>query len=458
MKYINSFRLAVVLFLTASLLASCDYEDVNQDPTRPGGDSVPIVAIVPAMQTQTHRNIDAVLGRYAGIITQQWQGFDAQQLQYTAYVIGENDTDNPWNFGLYTGSMRDAADIIDRATLSDALYTRGVAEIYMAINLGLATNCWGNVPYSEAFLGEENLSPKYDDQEELYGVIQQLLTKAIQDLSGNDPAGIQGSLVSGSPENWIQSAHSLKARFYIQQTSVNTNAAQLALDEVALAVKSNASQQDFFFENTQNGGHPLALFGLQRPNTMIIGDYFANLMKDDPRRDLYMAPVDGGNFVYFDGDNPNLYWAQLDSPSPVISYAEVKFIEAEALQRTGGSALQPLKDAIRANMQYLGITAAAIDKYVATITVADLKTIITEKYKAMYGQSPMQVWNDFRRTGLPAITPDPNGTNGNDPSGIIPRRLLYPISERQSNPDAYKEAIDAQGGHLLDNDIWVFPR
>jgi hypothetical protein len=80
-----------------------------------------------------------------------------------------------------------------------------------------------------------------------------------------------------------------------------------------------------------------------------------------------------------------------------------------------------------------------------------------EKYKAMYGQAPIQVWNDFRRTGFPALTPNPDGVNGNNPSGIVPRRLLYPITERQSNPIPYEEAIQAQGGHLLDDDIWVFP-
>lgn len=458
MKYIKSIKKTITCLMAVSLLTSCTYDDVNQDPTRPGGDAVPIVAIVPAMQTQTHRNIDAVLGRYAGIIMQQWQGFDAQQLQYTAYVIGENDTDAPWNSGLYTGSMRDAADIIERATDTDAPYTRGIAEIYMAINLGMATNIWGDVPYSEAFLGEENLSPKYDDQEELYDVIQQLLSMAIEDLSADDPAGIQGSLVSGSPSDWIRSAHALKARFYIQQTSVSENAAQLALEELALAVSSNEQQLNFFFEDTQNGGHPLALFGLQRPNTMIIGDYFANIMNGDPRKDLFMSEIDGGNFVYFQNDNSDLFWSQLNSPSPVISYAEVKFIEAEALQRTGGDGLQALKAAIRANMEYLGIASEAIESYVNEIDEASISTIISEKYKAMYGQSPLQVWNDFRRTGFPEITADPNGSNGNDPSGIIPRRLLYPITERQSNPDAYQNAIDAQGGHLLDDDIWVFPR
>ena len=215
---------------------------------------------------------------------------------------------------------------------------------------------------------------------------------------------------------------------------------------------------NFQWENTQNGGHPLALFGFQRPNTMIIGNFFSDLMIGDPRMNLYMVESTGGNFLYFQAGNPNLFWSNLDSPSPVFSYSETKFIEAEALERTGGDGTAALEEAIRANMSYLGIAAPAIATYLATIPETSIQTIIVEKYKAMYGQSPIQVWNDFRRTGFPNLTPNPDGVNGNNPSGIIPRRLLYPISERLSNPDAYQAALEAQGGHLLDDDIWVFPR
>lgn len=460
MKHIKN-NLVKLAIIGIAVLSSCDYDNVNQDPTRPGGENVPLVAIVPAMETQTHRNIVAVLGRYAGIIMQQWEGVDAQQLQYTQYVIGENDTNNPWDFGLYTGSMRDAADVIERATAQDAPNTRGLGKIYMAINLGLATNVWGDVPFSEAFEGEENLSPKYDDQEQIYQDLQRLLSEAIDDLNAEDPAGIQGSLISNDPELWIKAAHGLKARFYIQQTSVRDDAAALALEQAQLGPQSNAEQLDFFFEDTQNGGHPLALFGFQRPNTMVIDDFFVNIMENDPRRDVYIEEREG-NFLFFQQNNPELFWSQLNSPSPVISYSEVKFIEAEALVRTGGDGTEALNEAIRANMEYLGVPAVQIDSYLAGINLSgstedQIQTIIVEKYKAMYGQSPMQTWNDYRRTGYPDITPNPDGSNGLNPSGVVPRRLLYPISERLSNPDSYEEAIQAQGGHLLDDDIWVFP-
>jgi hypothetical protein len=446
-------------------LSSCDYDDINQDPTRPGGANVEINALVPAMQTQTHRNQSAALARHAGIIMQHWEGSDAQQLQYTAYQIGEDGpgSNTIWEFGFYTGAMRDADDIIKRATERGALHTRGIAKIYMAINLGMATNVWGNVPYSEAFLGEENLSPKYDDQEELYGVLQDLLSGAIDDLNAEDPVGIRGSLVAGSIAEWIKAAHGLKARFYIQQTSVRSDVAQLALEETMMALESNNGQLDFLFENTQNGGHPLANFGINRPNTLIISDSFSTLMENDPRKDFYMQENTGGDFVFFNSNNPNLFWSKLDSPSPVISYTEVKFIEAEAKVRLNEDATVELEEAISANLEYLGISTAQISTYLTTINLSGsmdekIRVIITEKYKALYGQNTVEVWNDFRRTGYPEIVANPNGSNGNNPSGIIPRRLLYPISERLGNPDSYEQAINDQGGHLLDDDIWVFPR
>lgn len=456
MKYFKKHITKITLILLV-VLTACEYDSTNNDPSRPGGDNVPLVAIVPAMQTQTHRNIGAVLGRYSGILTQQWKGVDAQQLQYTQYVISEDDTSNPWDTGLYTGSMRDAVDIIERATTQEAFNTRGLAKIYLALNLGIATNVWGNVPFEEAFLGSENLAPKYDDQEELYTVILGLLDEAIEDLEAQDPVGIQGDLVGASNDQWISTAHALKARFFIQLSSRSGSSPQDALTEIALAMDSNDNQLNFIFENSQNGGHPLALFGFQRPNTMIIGDYFADLMIDDPRQPLYMVEDSGGNFLYFRDSDPNLVWSKLNSASPVISYAEIKFIEAEATERNGGNGESIMEEAIRANMEYLAISSPEIDDYISGINYNGIETIMEEKYKAMYGQAPLQVWNDYRRTGFPDLTPNPDGANGNNQSGIIPRRLLYPITERQSNPGPYQEAIDAQGGHLLDDEIWVFP-
>lgn len=447
-------KIISALILSLSLFSCDDFGDTNLDPTRPGGENVSLVAITPTMQTQTHRNLVAVLGRLAGIFIQQYEGFDAQQVAITQYAVGEGDIANPWEFGLYTGSMRDCVDMIERANAQgDVPHTRGLARIYLAVNLGLTTNIWGDIPYTEAFLGADDLAPSYDSQESIYNIIQTLLDDAIADFGQEDPQGPLGDLVGA---DWVATAHALKARYYMQLSKRDPAAATKALGEIALAFDSNATSPVFSFEGSPNGGNPLALFGLQRPNTLIIAPFFADLMEGDPRRSAYMVSNVDGDQLYFQNGNPDLFWAQFASPSTLLSYAELKFIEAEALLMTGGDSTTAMQEAITANMQFVGIADPDIATYLGTVTGTDLETIIVEKYKAVYGSNPIQAWNDYRRTGFPELTPNPEGANGNNPSGVVPRRVLYPDSERLSNNAAYQAAISAQSGHLLDVDLWAF--
>jgi hypothetical protein len=448
------FNIIIFVFSTIIITSCSDFGDTNLDPGRPGGDNVSLVAITPTMQTQTHRNIVASAGRLAGIVTQQFIGFDAQQVAFTQYAIVEGTLANFWEFGLYTGSMRDCTDMIERSIASgENAHTRGLARIYMAVNLGLATNCFGDVPYSEAFLGSENLSPSYDSQEAVYTSIQTLLDDAITDFGISDSQGPLGDLVGA---NWVSVAHALKARFYMQLSKRDASASTKALNEISLAFSSNAGSPIFEFEGTPNGGNPLALFGIQRPNTLIIDPFFANLMANDPRMSKYMVANVDGDQLYFQNGNTDLFWAQYSSPNPLISFSELKFLEAESLLRTGANHMPALKEAIRANMEFIGISETDITSYLAMITATDLETIIVEKYKSMYGSNPVQAWNDYRRTGFPTLIANPQGTNGSNPSGVIPRRFIYPDSERLSNKTSYDAAINNQGGALLDNDIWAF--
>ena len=50
-----------------------------------------------------------------------------------------------------------------------------------------------------------------------------------------------------------------------------------------------------------------------------------------------------------------------------------------------------------------------------------IKVVITEKYKSLYGNAPIEAWVDYRRTGYPELTPNPDAVPSLNPSGIIPR-------------------------------------
>lgn len=447
-----------ILFI--GIFVSCEITDANLDPDNPSAEKVNAGAIYPGMISQTHRNSVALGGRIAGILIQHFDGLEAQQAQYEQYNIGESDIDDLWDFGLYGGgSMKDAFVIMQ----NNEGEISALAKLYMAANLGVATSSWGDIPYTEAFIGDQgNLNPKYDSQESIYMVIQTLLTESIDE---GVATGIGAFAGIGNADNvdWEGVAHALKARYFLHLTSVNGNsAAQSALTEIQHAFSSTGEQPDFVYSVPAQNANPWYLFDNDRPNTLGISEVLYNEMTDnnDPRLPYYTT--NGVNFAGVDG----LFWGQADSPTPLISYWEVKFIEAEAIVRTSGSdadALDALKEAVSSNMLYIGVEQGEVDDYVDGLSLsgsedAKIKTIINEKWVALYGNAPIESWVDYRRTGYPELTPNPNAVPSFNPSGVIPRRFLYPLSERQANLENYEAAIQSQGGHLLDDDIWAFPR
>ena len=54
-----------------------------------------------------------------------------------------------------------------------------------------------------------------------------------------------------------------------------------------------------------------------------------------------------------------------------------------------------------------------------------------------------EVYNNYRRTGYPDLTP--NVYPGNATGGKILRRFVYPVSEQTLNRTSYNEAVTRQG-------------
>ena len=342
----------------------------------------------------------------------------------------------------------------------------------MAANLGMAATMWGDVPYSEAFLGEEggeSLQPAYDTQESVYQSVQQLLDEGIT-LLGQTPSfappGADDLIYDGDADLWIKTANALKARYYMHLTKRDANASASALSAITKAYESNAEEATFVFGTAPTQANPYAQFGTQRPNTLVVFEPFNESMdsKSDPRLSYYMAS-DGTNWNFYAGESA-LFWSSNASPLPLISFTEQKFLEAEAELRSGNiaEAEAALTDAIEANMDQMGIDPTDYAAYVAaygdfsglTTDEARMERLIGEKYVAMYCQGFIESWTDFKRTGYPDLTPNPQGVNGFNPSGVIPRRYQYVTDERFSNTVNVDAATARQGGDLLDVDTWAF--
>src|SRR5699024_12083735 len=109
-----------------------------------------------------------------------------------------------------------------------------VAMIMRAWTFQTITDTWGDAPYSEAIQGEENPSPTYDTQEEIYRGIIETLTQASEQI--NPEGTISGDLIyNGDMEMWRKFANSLKMRAAIRIAGRLPDLADTAIEEALAA-------------------------------------------------------------------------------------------------------------------------------------------------------------------------------------------------------------------------------
>ncbi|WP_339607406.1 SusD/RagB family nutrient-binding outer membrane lipoprotein [uncultured Roseivirga sp.] len=453
------------------ILHSCDLEESNIDPSRPL--NVELSLILPTAIGQSAFNQMALPARQPGIIVQHFAGIDAQQLGYSEnYLFEENTFNNYWNGGAYGGVLKDARDLIQQGTEEGQPYYVGIGKVLMAEEFGRLTSSFGDIPFSDALKGTESIKPVFDKQEDVYDGVLRILDEAIIELSKPAVAGGPASddlLFGGNASKWIKLAHGLKARYLMHLTKRRSVYAQV-LTEVSASFVSQAEEPVFQWQSAITAANPLAKFGLERSNTLKIDSRFGEALTNrvDPRRSRYFD-LQGSQYDFHNSNNTKLIWAQNNSAIPFLSFAELKLYEAEARLMTSDEpgAQTALSAAVDASMAQIGVgasEAAEVTAYKATYanlalaaTQQDkLRVIIGEAYYTLYAHQEQTVWTNYRRTGYPALTPPATGTSGLNPSGVVPRRWVYPGGEKTTNSVNVNAAIANQGGELLDKNTWAF--
>jgi Starch-binding associating with outer membrane len=425
-----------IILAMITFLSSCDFGDVNVDPNNPSESVVPLSLMLPSAQASLAYNIGGRSSWYTGMFTGHLTGVAAQPQDYSNYNITESDVDALWR-DYYATTLTTLNTIVQKAEREGSRHYAGVARVLIANALGTVTSLWGDIPYTDALKASTgNITPSYDTQEQIYASIQTLLTEAIGDLQSGDSELSPGSddlIYDGDLDLWVKAAYALKARYFMHTFNVvGVSAANNALTNLANAFQNNGEQATFFFGTTEQDAAPWYQLNQDRPDVRVNPSFINTLVSlSDPRLNLYAR--NAGANGYFVGS----HFATIDSGTPIISYAECKFLEAEALLRTGGAGAQAAFQAA-INASILDVTAAANPAYLAAngtlegTTQQQLTQVMTQKYIALFTQC--ESWTDWRRTGIPALTPVPTAVrNVANPNGEIPRRLAYPISERLFN-------------------------
>lgn len=455
MKATNYLYTILITGVLLSLSACDDYLDINADPNNPT--QAPLTGLMTSASFQTAENVQDI-----GAITSY----------YVQYLAGPNpsgatDTQEATSYDAAWANlydvMTDLSDLENQSQTVGATAYLGVAKILKAINLGLVVDTWGSVPYEQSFFAE-TLTPTYDTDAELYGVIGQLLDEGIAALNADESTAAVGDddfIFGGDTGLWLKTAYLLKARYlnHLSKTAVYNPADVLAAVDLGLSGNQDDAQLTYFEEQI----NPWASVAIANAGLILDGwlsQQFIDALNGttfgvtDPRLPLMAGATNAGQYIGTENGagrgtaapagersvlTTDTWYAARTAPILIATYAEQKFIEAEAAFRTNNRprAYQAYIAGITAHMNKLEVPVAAQNAYLTNPAVAvgeanlTLDLIFKEKYVAMFLHP--EAWVDARRY-------DYQYRNMTIPANLNPalngnfiRRLAYPDSETTRN-------------------------
>ena len=464
-------------------LMSCkkSYLDINTDPNFVT--DVPPKVLLPAATVSLAFANGNELGKAAALLMQYNAGVGGVSSAYDTWIF--NDFSSQWSNELYGQAMNNLGIIIQKTQLNSPVYS-GIARLEFAYTASMATDLFGDVPYSQAAQGIDSTSgfpkvekPRFDAQKDIYlgnselGIISLLnvVRQGLAEISrpslskpGSDDVVYKGDLTK-----WTKFGNSLLLKLALQVSNKAPDTTRNVITDVLSKtfIGSDAGDgtgvSDFNVPWTVNNPNPYYLqdIGGSIPNTQMLSNRFLSLersFKDSLRLSkMYTKPA--ATFVGYDNGSPftapalatrSVYGTYVlgatrsgEAPIRLISAFRNYFILAEAMLRFGvaGDPNVYYQKGISAAMLSTGLTATDVANYFAanptivTLSGTDqqkLQQIITQKYIASVGNA-IESYNDYRRTGYPILTA-PQQTFGDDPL-TFPQRFPYTSTEGSSNPN-----------------------
>ena len=486
-------------------LMACDNDkltNVNLNPNQPEA--------VQSQQLFTNATLNAMQNLRSSTFE---HGLGSLWVQHYAEIqYAEADVNVPrgstveafWN-ALYSGALQDYTQILNQS--AGQANVVGPTLTMRAFLVQEMTDLWGDMPFSEASKGAENLTPKYDSQQVIYDSLFASLTKAATTMNATDvgllaadPVYGQGTGVTVATQTakWIKLANSLHARAAMRLSNVDVNKSKAelakALGDLTKVFQSNADNAFIAYP----GGtiaNPLCTNWVGCAGTrddQRISKRFVDTLKvtGDPRLAKYAAPTvaslsatatpcdstyrgfpngineagktslpkntcTGKSMGLADFSRPSTTIRGQTSPSYIMTYSELLFIRAEAAQRgwIAGDAKALYEAAITASMQQWGVTAAEITAYLAKPGVVysaanGLKQIAYEKWVSLFNLEN-EAYAEWRRLDFPVLVPGPFAK-----TNTVPTRLPYPAVESSLNGANLDAASAAQSNVTISGKVW----
>ena len=419
MKYQQYLGFALAGAVALSTVGCKDFLDVNTNPNNP--ESVPPSVLLTATSIQTGFSNANEINRISSLLIQHVAGVGTQTGPQDIYNI-RGGLDNQWQFELYAGSLEDAQKLIEISTAANSPAYAGIGKLLKAYNFAMTTDLWGDIPYSQALTGQDQLAPRFDRQQDIYkgadGIqsLDALVKEGLADLakaSDLTPSVTDDPIYKGDLTKWARMGNTLRLKLANTMSRREPALAATIINEVInakSAILTNDNDFEVPFGAAVGNRNPIYDFGDpvngQRPLDLFLSQRLLDSMrvKNDPRLPLYFTTTPtptatlnttgtlttlpgatAGTFLTFTGfqnganvatpvtgnrSRYNTYITGVGGAGPVRLLTNVQrlFIMAESAlvlnTSTDGGTVQSLyQAAIRASMVKAGVADAAVTTY-----------------------------------------------------------------------------------------------
>ena len=479
----NKYYKYIAVLLAVLGMSACEsiVDDLNVDPNNPTDASASLILTGAQVANMTIQEGHA--NRIANMWSGYYNGADRQYADYALYNVNAGNFNTDWS-NLYQGVVSQTSLIIEKSTESNNRYIIGIAKIIKANAIGAATELWGDVPFTQT-IQFDIPNPEFDSQvSTLYPELLGLLDDAIADLESGEGAspGAADIHFNGVKSKWIELAHTLKARYYMDLKDYAS-----AYSEASMGISSPDGDMISPHGVTDGGDINMTydFLVVGRAGDMDAGvgedadgeqvysadlldpeepEYRGNAKTDETARFLYLFLDNGGdsytgrlepNYLSVANGDPYSGVVAIDQDYRTVTFAENLLTLAEAGFRSQGFdvGLTHLNE-FRAYMNeggyidpsYLEDYTPVYEPYVAADFASGgmantdglssddalLMEILEERYVTFVGT--YLGFNDLRRTQDDAISIPVEMTlnRGTD----FPQRLIYGQDELNSNSNA----------------------
>ena len=473
MKRIRSFRYKTVFTALLLGVSACTgkFDEINTNPNAPTVATADLF-LPHGIQSAVDAYWGGSLGMDIGdLLAQYWA-----RIQYTdvdQYSITSDVYSGAWQT-LYIEALADYQRIYKIGVESGNPNYQAVAVILRSWVFSLLTDVYGDIPYKSALMGlEGTLQPTYDAQKDVYAGLVAELKAANNQINVTDKSkAIAGDILFNNDlTKWKKFANSLSLRILNRMldktdapVDVKAELNRILSDPSTYPViTSNSDNIQLNYIDATNNNNPINQNRKTRDDHRVSATLINKLKAmNDARLAVYAdKPADGGDYKGVPNGLSNAdanalglsktskvgaYFVSATAPGVIMSYTELLFIKAELAYKgitAASDVTTNYTEGIKASFSQYKLTADA-----AYLTANALKTgtagytqIMEQKWIALYGQG-LEAWTEYRRTGIPALSPSVINVN----AGIIPTRLPYPGSEESLNYANFSSALTKQGG------------